>query len=145
MEISSPAFEHHETIPTRYTCEGEDVSPPLNISDVPEGTVSFAIIVDDPDAPMGTFDHWIAWNISGTLSEFEEGMSVALQGTNGFGEDNYRGPCPPPGPTHRYFFKVYALDSELDLPSGSSKMEVEAEMEGHILDQAELMGIFGRE
>lgn len=144
MKISSSSFEHNERIPKKYTGEGEDVSPPLSIEELPEKTVTLALIVDDPDAPMGTFDHWVTWNIAPESAEIAEGAEVPIEGLNHFEELRYRGPLPPPGPVHRYFFKAYALDTSLDLPSGSTKEEVEAAMEGHIIGQAELIGTYQR-
>ena len=144
MKIESSVFQHNQPIPKKYTCDGEDVSPPLSINDIPENTKSIAIIVDDPDAPMGTFDHWIAWNISPDTGTLNEGAVVPVQGKNNFGELRYRGPCPPRGPAHRYFFKVYALDTTLDLPVGSTKRQLEDSMEGHILGKGELIGTYRR-
>lgn len=144
MLIESPAFEQNQMIPKRYTCEGENVSPALKFSGIPKGTVSLVLIVDDPDAPMGTFDHWIAWNIPGNFHEIQEGTSLPVEGTNGFGEQGYRGPCPPKGKPHRYFFKIYALDKELDLPPGSSKSAVEKAMQGHILGNSQIVGLYQR-
>lgn len=144
MEISSPAFEESQPIPSHYTCEGEDVSPPLLFHDIPDGTKSLALIVDDPDAPMGTFDHWIAWNLSPDQTSLQEGADVPIEGINDFRETRYRGPCPPPGAPHRYFFKVYALDDTLDLPAGITKEQLIEAMEGHILGQAELIGTYQR-
>jgi len=144
MEISSPAFEQSQPIPQKYTCEGENVSPPLSFEGIPKGTKSLALIVDDPDAPSGTFDHWIAWNLSPQSTVLSEGASAPSNGKNHYGVLEYRGPCPPPGKPHRYFFKVYALDSVLDLPEGSSKAQLEQSMQGHILSQAQLMGTYKR-
>lgn len=144
MEIHSMAFEQNEPIPKDYTCDGKDVSPPLIFDDVPEGAVSLALVVDDPDAPMGVFDHWIVWNLSGATGELSEGAPIEKQGKNDFGENRYRGPCPPPGPTHRYRFKLYALDSMLELPEGSGKKQLEDVMKGHILAEAQLVGMYRR-
>lgn len=144
MNIESPAFEQHQTIPERYTCAGDNISPPLKFNGLPKETVSLVLIVDDPDAPRGTFDHWIVWNIPAKLNEIKEGAHFSTTGTNGYGETGYRGPCPPPGKPHRYFFKLYALDSQLDLPVGSSKSTVEKAIQGHILEKAELVGLFHR-
>jgi Raf kinase inhibitor-like YbhB/YbcL family protein len=140
MKITSPAFAHNAIIPTKYTCQGQDISPPLTISDIPEGTISLALINDDPDAPMETWDHWLIWNIKPT-GEIKEDSAPGTQGKNSWGRNDYGGPCPPSG-THRYFFKLYALDSELDLPKGATKAELEEGMEGHILEQAELIGLY---
>jgi len=146
ISLTSPAFSHNETIPTKYTCQGEDINPPLEIKNIPPGVKSLVLIVDDPDAPMGTWDHWIVWNISPQILKIEEGRlpQGALQGKNDFGKLEYGGPCPPPGKPHRYFFKLYALDTLLNLPQGSSKEEVEKAMEGHILGQTFLIGLYQR-
>ena len=141
MQIESPAFVHNKPIPIRYTCQGEDVSPPLEFKNIPNGTKSLALIVDDPDAPNGTFDHWIVWNLPAQGGLLED-AKVAKQGKNHFGDSRYGGPCPPPGKPHRYFFKLYALDTTLDLPNGISKKQLEAAMEGHILAKAELIGTY---
>jgi Raf kinase inhibitor-like YbhB/YbcL family protein len=144
MKMTSSAFENNQNIPSKHTCEGQDVSPALHITDIPTGTKSLAIVVDDPDAPKGTFDHWIAWNIPANTKDLAEGASVPKQGTNGFSEQRYRGPCPPPGKPHRYFFKLYALDAMIDIPAGSSKKALEQAMEGHILGQTQLVGLYKR-
>jgi len=144
MKIESSAFKANQPIPTKFTCEGDDVSPALRLSEVPKGAKSLALIVDDPDAPRGTFDHWIAWNIPATATVLSEGASVPKQGRNGFGDLRYRGPCPPPGKPHRYFFKLYALDTLLDLAEGASKGDVEKAMKGHILAEAQLVGTYAR-
>lgn len=143
MEVSSPAFENGQKIPSKHSCQGENRSPLLRIESIPKGTVTFAIIVEDPDAPNGTFDHWVAWNIP-PAKELEEGIKVANQGVNGFGSVGYKGPCPPPGSPHRYYFRVYALDTELDLPSKSLKGDLKKAMKGHILGEATLMGTYQR-
>lgn len=143
MQIESPAFEANQIIPKKFTCDGEDLSPPLNIQDIPKGAKSLVLIVDDPDAPRGTFTHWLAWNIDPSSSSLPEGASVPSQGRNDFGELDYRGPCPPKG-EHRYFFKLYALDTKLDLASGSSKKQLEDAMKGHIIGKAELIGLYQR-
>ena len=140
MKITSPAFAHNAMIPKKYTCQGKDISPPLAISDIPEGTVSLALILDDPDAPRITWDHWIIWNIKPTR-EIKEDSTPGTQGENSWGRQDYGGPCPPSG-THRYFFKLYAINSEMDLPAGATKAELEAAMKGHILEQAELIGLY---
>ncbi len=144
MKIQSSAFEHNKPIPRKYTCDGEDVSPPLTFADMPKGTKSLAIVVDDPDAPLGVFDHWIAWNISPDTRELTEGARVEKQGKNDFGEQRYRGPCPPRGAAHRYRFKAYALDAMPDLPLGASKKQLEKAIEGHILAKGELIGTYKR-
>lgn len=144
MEVRSAAFEHNQQIPQKYTCDGEDVSPPLTFVGLPTETKSLALIVDDPDAPMGVFDHWIVWNIDPSIRELTEGITIGISGRNDFGELRYRGPCPPSGPAHRYRFKVYALDAMLQLPEGSSKRQLEEAMEGHILAEGELVGTYKR-
>lgn len=143
MKIKSEAFENNAIIPSKYTCEGQDVTPPLSFEGIPGGARSLAIIVEDPDAPNGTFDHWIAWNLPPNPT-LEEGSSAPGQGTNHFGQRRYRGPCPPRGSNHRYFFKVYAIDRMLDLPDGSTKEDLQAAIEGHILAQAQLIGMYHR-
>jgi len=144
LKIESPAFENEGYIPSKYTCDGLNVSPRLVFSDVPPGAVSLALVMDDPDAPMGTFDHWVVWNIPPETRVVEEGEEPeGVQGKTGFGRQGYGGPCPPSG-VHRYYFKLYALDVRLDLRRGSSKRELERAMEGHILAKAVLMGRYAR-
>ena len=140
MKITSPAFKHNASIPAKYTCQGEDVSPPLAFNDIPEDAQTLALINDDPDAPMGTWDHWIIFNLDPS-KKIAEGDAPGTQGKNSWGRNDYGGPCPPSG-THRYFFKLYALDAALELPEGVTKHEVEEAMEGHILAQAELIGLY---
>lgn len=148
MRVSCPAFDNGERIPRHYTADGENVSPPLSWSDPPPGTKSIALICDDPDAPSGTFVHWLAWGISPELRELPEnvkpGARDVIQGTNGFGKIGYGGPSPPPGNPHRYFFRLYALDTLLQLPAGATKEQVLRAMQGHVLAQAELMGVYAR-
>jgi len=144
LEIKALDFENHQPIPPKYTCQGLNHSPALVITGTPDGTKSFALIVDDPDAPNGTFDHWIVWNIPANTEQLSEGIQIGNQGKNSYGELNYRGPCPPPGKVHRYFFKLYALDSLLQLPEGSFKQEVENAMNSHIIGKTELVGTFKR-
>jgi len=145
MKLISPVFENNQFIPSKYTCDGEDINPPLQIREVPEGTKSLVLIVDDPDAPMGTWVHWVVWNIkpSTTLIEENNLPEGAIEGINSFGKRHYGGPCPPSG-THHYYFKLYALDKELELPLNSEKADVEKAMTGHILDSAELIGLYQR-
>jgi Raf kinase inhibitor-like YbhB/YbcL family protein len=145
LTISSPAFKHNEHIPSKYTCDGADVNPQLLIGNVPAGTKSLALIVDDPDAPRGTWVHWVVWNISPDTKEFREGAvpTGAHLGMNDFRKLDYGGPCPPSG-THRYFFKLYALDTVLSLGAKASKANLERTMQGHILAQAELIGLYQR-
>lgn len=146
LTLSSSAFRRGQTIPKRYTCDGENLSPPLSIAGIPEGTESLSLIVEDPDAPMGTWVHWLVWNIPPQFDEFPEGSfpPSALQGKNDFGEEEWGGPCPPPGPEHRYFFKLYALDTILELKKETNQPLLEEAMEGHILSQTELVGCYGR-
>jgi Raf kinase inhibitor-like YbhB/YbcL family protein len=151
MIITATAFEDGGEIPAAYSCDGQDKSPELNWMNVPEGTQSFALILDDPDAPGGTFTHWVIFNIpagatglvenSAKIGELPDG---SLQGKNGFGAIGYGGPCPPSGSSHRYYFTLYALDTPLVLASGATKAQVMAAMEGHVLAEAELMGNYQR-
>ena len=145
MKISSKAFSHNQNIPAKYTCDGENVSPPLTIAEVPEQTKSITIIADDPDAPGGDFSHWLVWNINPKLTEIAEDREPAgsVEGTTDFGKVGYGGPCPPAG-IHRYFFKVFALDTALNLPATTQKQELVKSMSGHILDQGELIGLYSR-
>ncbi|RMD57906.1 YbhB/YbcL family Raf kinase inhibitor-like protein [Candidatus Woesearchaeota archaeon] len=141
MKLTSKAFKDGEPIPEKYTCEGDDSFPPLEISDVPENTESFALIVDDPDAPMGTWDHLVCWNIPKETRIIESPKGIL--GKNSWGRTDWGGPCPPSG-THRYYFKLYALDSALNLPEGSEKSELLEAMKGHIIEKAELVGKYKR-
>lgn len=145
MKIKT-AFENNERIPERYTCDGEDISPPLKITEIPEGTKTLALISDDPDAPAGTWVHWVVWNIpaGSDAVNIEEDSNPGISGRNSFKKISYGGPCPPSG-AHRYFFKAYALDSELNLQEGASKAELEDAMKGHLLDKAEIIGLYSRE
>jgi len=143
LSVKSLAFENNQLIPAKYTCDGNDVNPPLTIEGIPEGTKTLALIVDDPDAPMGTCDHWIVWNIPATTSKIEENAVSGTEGMNDFRRRSYGGPCPPSG-THRYFFKVYALDVKLDLSPTSRKRDVEKAMQGHVLAKGELVGLYRR-
>lgn len=153
MFLGSPAFHDGEEIPRRYTCEGDDVSPPLHIQDTPAAASSLVLIVEDPDAPGGTFVHWLLWNVPSRVEMLPEaiprtatvsGLSPAAQGTNDFGRIGYGGPCPPPGPPHRYRFRLFALDHTLSLDPGADRARLERAMEGHVLREAVLTGIFGR-
>lgn len=148
ITFSSSAFGYGQPIPAVYTCKGRDISPPLQWSDLPAGTKSLALIMDDPDAPMGTWVHWVIYNIPPTRNGLEEAIPAqerladgSLQGKNSWRRIGYGGPCPPSG-THRYYFRLYALDSTLSLAPGASKEQVLAAMQGHILAQAEWMGTF---
>lgn len=138
LEVRSLAFSHNGHIPPQYTCEGEDINPPLEISNIPQGTQTLALIVEDPDAPHGTYDHWLAWNMAPNKA-IAEHSNPGISGTNSFGNTGYGGPCPPSG-SHRYFFKAYALDTQLDIPAGSDKKTLQEAMKGHILAEGELMG-----
>jgi Raf kinase inhibitor-like YbhB/YbcL family protein len=141
--LKSPAFENNKPIPVKYTCDGADVNPPLTIDGMPEETKTLVLIVDDPDAPMGTFDHWVVWNIPPTTRIIEENTVPGKEGLSSYRKHAYSGPCPPSG-THRYFFKVYALDTQLDLKLNSTKRDVEKAMKGHVLAEGELMGLYSR-
>jgi Raf kinase inhibitor-like YbhB/YbcL family protein len=143
LSVESSTFENNQLIPTKYTCDGDDISPPLTIEGVPEGTKTLALIVDDPDCPTGTWDHWIVWNIPATTSKIAENTAPGTEGLNDFRKRVYGGPCPPSG-THRYFFKVYALDVKLDLSPTSRKRDVEKAMQGHVLAEGELVGLYRR-
>ncbi|MSR85493.1 YbhB/YbcL family Raf kinase inhibitor-like protein [Candidatus Uhrbacteria bacterium] len=149
MQLTSSAFADGESIPSRYTCDGENISPPLTVSDVPFGTKSLVLLMDDPDVPKtirpdGMWDHWVVFNISPETVFIEEGKNPAgTLGKNTGGKLAYGGPCPPDR-EHRYFFKLYALDSMLDLPAGASKLDVEAAMQGHIIEQVQLIGKYLR-
>jgi Raf kinase inhibitor-like YbhB/YbcL family protein len=149
--ITSTAFAHQETIPNAYTCDGADVSPPLAWTDPPAGTKSVALICDDPDAPVGTWVHWVLYNVPATSLRLAENLPKgdtlkdgSKQGLNDFRRIGYGGPCPPRGPAHRYFFKLYALDSPLELPPKATKAQLERAMQGHLLAQAELIGRYQR-
>jgi len=143
MKISSPEFENNQFIPKKFTCQGKDINPTLIIEDIPEEAISLALIVDDPDAPMGMWVHWVIFDIP-VVGRIEENSIPGKQGINDFGRKDYGGPCPPSG-THRYYFKIYALDAMLNLQEGMSKKELERVMEGHILDKAELIGLYKKE
>ena len=140
MKLTSPVFDNNEIIPKKYTCQGIDVNPPLEISHIPEGTKSLALVIDDPDAPGGTWVHWVVFDIP-VSKKIEEASIPGKQGGNDFGKQSYGGPCPPLG-THRYFFRIYALDTTLELQEGLSKGKLEKAMEEHILAQAELVGLY---
>jgi len=140
LHISSPAFEPGGNIPSRYTCEGEDINPPLEIKQIPAEAKSMVLIIEDPDAPMGTWLHWLVWNIP-IVHYINENEVPGDQGLNDSGKIEYGGPCPPSG-MHRYYFKVYALDDLLDIPEGSSRGEVEAAMQNHIIAYGQVMGVY---
>jgi Raf kinase inhibitor-like YbhB/YbcL family protein len=152
--LSSSAFENDGEIPKKHTCDGEDVSPPLAWEAVPEEAKELALICDDPDAPVGTFTHWVIWGMSPKLRSLPEAipdmespfaMAGSSQGKNDFGKIGYGGPCPPRGAPHHYHFRLYALDTATDLKPGSSKADLLKAMEGHIVAHAELVGLYGRE
>lgn len=150
FEIRSDAFAAGQEIPSRYSCDGEDISPGLSWTGAPQGTASFALILDDPDAPAGTWVHWVLFNVPGQATALSEALPVepeladgSRHGSNSWGSVGYGGPCPPRG-THRYFFKLYALDTALELEAGASKDQLLAAMQGHILAEAELMGEYTR-
>ncbi|MCS7337824.1 MAG: YbhB/YbcL family Raf kinase inhibitor-like protein [Verrucomicrobiae bacterium] len=151
IQVTSPAFQDGKPIPSKYTCDGEDVSPPLNWTNVPPEAKSLVLISDDPDAPVGTWVHWVLYDLPPTTAGLSEGVpksselpNGAKQGINDFRRIGYGGPCPPPGKPHRYYFKLYALDTMLGLKPGATKAEVEKAMKGHILAQGQLMGTYQR-
>ena len=140
MRITSSAFSNNAMIPSKYTCQGHDISPPLRFSNIPKNAKVLALIMDDPDAPSGTFTHWLIWNIPSTATEMQEGERITYsQGLNDFGRQYYKGPCPPSG-IHRYFFTLYALDKELDLKPGATKDELLKAMRDNIIEKNELIG-----
>jgi hypothetical protein len=154
MTLTSPAFRDGERVPKRYTGEGQDLSPPLEWSDPPEGAKALAVICDDPDAPRGTWDHWLLWNLPPTLRKLPEGaparerladLGGAVQGNNSWPKIGYGGPMPPPGHgTHHYHFVLYALDAGLDLAPGANKAALQKAMKGHVLAEARLVGTYSR-
>ncbi len=149
MKLTSSAFQDHASIPPRYTCDGQDINPPLMIQDVPKGAKSLALIMDDPDVPPAVradrnWDHWIVWNIPPDTTQIEEGKQpTAVIGRNSWGKSAYGGPAPPDR-EHRYFFKLFALDTKLDLPPSAGKPELEKAMQGHIVAQTQLVGRYDR-
>jgi Raf kinase inhibitor-like YbhB/YbcL family protein len=145
LTITCQAFTHGEAIPARFTCDGKDVNPALEWGAPPTGSRSLALIMDDPDAPVGTWVHWVVWNIQPNTKQIKENSvpDGALQGLNSWKRNSYGGPCPPSG-THRYFFKLYALDMTLDLPATATKADLEKVIKGHILAQGEIMGTYRR-
>jgi Raf kinase inhibitor-like YbhB/YbcL family protein len=151
LTLSSPSFTDGGDIAKKFTCEGADISPQLSWTDPPAATKSFALLVDDPDAPVGNWNHWTLWNLPPSARGLPEGMSKearlpdgSQQGLNDFRKTGYNGPCPPAGKPHRYYFRLFAVDSKLDLKPGDGKSELEAAIKGHILAQSELMGRFAR-
>ena len=143
MELSSPAFTPNSPIPSKYTCDGVNVNPPLEIKNIPAHTKSLVLIVDDPDAPMGVWLHWLMYNIPAATGKIEENSIPGTQGVNDFHKKNYGGPCPPSG-IHRYFFRISALDTILKLSEGETRKTVEKAMEGHVLGKTELVGTYKR-
>jgi Raf kinase inhibitor-like YbhB/YbcL family protein len=144
IKITSSAFQEGGNIPSKSTCDGSDTSPPLQITGVPSEAKSLVLIADDPDAPGGLFTHWLVWNIPPQTNSISEGSAPkGVHGTNDFGKPDYKGPCPPPG-THRYSFKIYALDRELDLRGGAKRSQLDAAMKGHVVAQGELVGRYAR-
>jgi hypothetical protein len=152
FRLSSPAFADSATIPRRYAADQENVSPRLTWSEAPEGTESFALLCEDPDAPTGTFVHWLLWNLGADQRELpegvpatsDEGSSGIKQGQNGYGKIGYGGPKPPPGPAHRYVFRLYALDARLNLEPGAMRAQFDSAIEAHILGEAILTGMYAR-
>ena len=151
FNLTSVAFTAGGTIPKKFTSDGPDVSPALAWTDPPANTKSLALIMDDPDAPVGTWVHWVLYDLAPSVRDLPEGVpqheelpSGARQGRNDFRKIGYGGPCPPPGPAHRYFFKLYALDAKVNLKAGATKADLEKALKGHILAQAELMGRYQR-
>jgi len=151
MTVSSPAFQHRGAIPKEFTADGDNVSPPLHWPDVPDGTKSIALVCEDPDAPRGTFVHWVIFNIGPETRELPRGVPAsaklaygALQGKNDLGKIGYAGPAPPRGRPHRYFFRLYALDAMLDLEGGATRGQLSGAIEGHVLAEGEIMGTYGR-
>lgn len=142
IKVFSSAFESNSTIPKKYTCNGENINPPLEFANIPEETESLVLIMDDPDSPMNPFTHWIVWNIE-PVAKIEEDSIPGIEGMNNFRKIGYGGPCPSSG-THRYFFRVYALDRKLELKAGAGRKELESEMIGHIIAEGELMGRYGK-
>lgn len=140
IEVSSKAFKSGGLIPEKYTCDGQNINPPLDISGMPYDTKTLVLIVDDPDAPVGTWVHWLVWNIP-VSRHLKENKVHGIEGVNDFQQHHYAGPCPPSG-THRYYFKIYALDDELDLPAHTNKFELEKAIKDHILGYGELVGIY---
>jgi Raf kinase inhibitor-like YbhB/YbcL family protein len=142
LTVTSPDFENEGEIPERFTCDGEGTNPTLNIAGIPEGTKSLVIIMEDPDVPLTTFNHWLVWNIP-PQETIQEGTKPGVQGNNSLGKNSYMAPCPPAG-THRYFFKVFALNSLLDLDDDSNKRKLEDAMKDHVLAKGELIGVYNK-
>jgi Raf kinase inhibitor-like YbhB/YbcL family protein len=143
LSIESSVFESNKLIPKKYTCDGQDINPPLTIEGIPAETKTLVLVMDDPDAPMGTFDHWVVWNIPASTNRIDENSVIGTEGINSANQSGYMGPCPPSG-THRYFFKVFALDVNLSLAENSRKNDIQKAMQGHILAEGELIGLYSR-
>lgn len=143
LKVSSPAFEFGQQIPQKYTCDGKDVNPPLHIENIPGEAISLVVIVDDPDAPARTWNHWIAWNIP-VVSDIPEGTSLGVSGVNDFRKEGYNGPCPPYG-VHRYYYKVYAINQDLRLKRSEKKRKLLNTIKNSILAKGELVGLYGRD
>lgn len=143
INVSSPAFEMGKEIPKKYTCDGENINPPLAFENYPENTASLALIMDDPDAPNKIFNHWTVWNIRPDIGAIDENIIPGIVGKNSYKEFNYQGPCPPSG-THRYLFNVYALDTILELPLVTGAQDLKKAMEGHVLAQGQLIGLYSK-
>lgn len=149
--VTVPAFAPGAEVPKQYTCQGEDISPALRWTGAPAKTVSYAIVMEDPDASAGVWVHWVLWNVPRSTTSLQEGVprndqldDGSQQGRTSFGKVGYYGPCPPPGQTHRYFFRLYALDAKLNLPGDTDRTQLDAAMKGHVLAQTEYMGTFHR-
>ncbi len=145
LKVTSSAFEHGTTIPASYTCDGKNVNPPLNLEGLPANTEYLAIILDDPDAPNGTFTHWIVWDMPSTASIEENSKPTGITGRNDFGKNNYMGPCPPNGEEHRYFIKIYALTDKLGLTADTTKEVLEKQLNEKSVASGELMGKYKRQ
>ena len=146
MRITSPVLKHNSKIPSKYACDGQNISPPLELSGIPQGARSLVLIVDDPDAPSKTWVHWLVYNIDPKVKEVKENSVPigGVLGTTDFGKPGWGGPCPPSG-SHRYFFKVYALDTILDIPNGFTKQQVLEKARDHIIEEAEMFGLYNRQ
>lgn len=151
LSVASPAFKDSQRIPAKYTADGDDMSPPLQWAEIPEGVAEYALIVDDPDAPGGVFTHWVIYGIPGSYDHLDDGVpqveeldNGAMQGLNHLGKIGYNGPAPPKGKPHRYVFTLYAIDAKLDLPAGITKEELKKAIQGHIISEGKLTGLYGR-
>ena len=147
LALTSPSFEEGQEIATRFTCDGQDVNPPLEIVGLPDETVTLVLIMDDPDAPVGTWDHWVEYDIDASRGSYTmevDAGQVGIQGVNSWNLQGYGGPCPPPGENHRYFFKIFVLNDRLGLPPGIDSEGVTTAMEGKVIAEVQLMGTYGR-